>query len=209
VRTKEPESVLVNGTDWPIARNRRPNQLVHILYRLDLRLNDAHSIFTIPPRDQCPAKSIFYNTVVLVRPKVSSTNMAWLAMSSFGDPPHLSVAHHIHCFDSLNRPPRGGKGTEVLTGSPAALRIGGLARRCCSCTVWVGNGSIDPVFRSVSTPILPSGRRDSDPRFCCKRDHLVQCARSVLSPGAAEHLPVTMRMSAQLRVSCDEIAKMP
>jgi len=65
VRTKEPESVLVNGTDWPIARNRRPNQLVHILYRLDLRLNDAHSIFTIPPRDQCPAKSIFYNTVVL------------------------------------------------------------------------------------------------------------------------------------------------
>jgi hypothetical protein len=101
VRTKEPESVLVNGTDWPIARNRRPNQLVHILYRLDLRLNDAHSIFTIPPRDQCPAKSIFYNTVVLgALQRIGTRHVDEILLSGIGLPlqsrRNAKISHNAH-----------------------------------------------------------------------------------------------------------------
>jgi hypothetical protein len=48
------------------VRYRRPNQPVHVLDGLDLRLNDTHPTFTIPPASLSPLASTIYNTVVLV-----------------------------------------------------------------------------------------------------------------------------------------------
>ncbi len=48
-----------------LIRYRRPNQPVHLLYRLDSCLDDAHPTFTIPLTAASPCSPIVYNTVVL------------------------------------------------------------------------------------------------------------------------------------------------
>jgi hypothetical protein len=48
------------------VRHRRPNQPVHVLHGLDLRLDDTHPNFTIPPVPLSPCQLTLYNTVVLV-----------------------------------------------------------------------------------------------------------------------------------------------
>ena len=49
VRTKQARQLFIDRADWLPVRYRRPNQLVHVLHGLDLRLDDTHPNFTIPP----------------------------------------------------------------------------------------------------------------------------------------------------------------
>ena len=65
VRTKQPRKIFIDGADRLLVRYRRPNQPVHVLHRLDLRLDDTYPNFTIPPVVLSLDPSIFYNTVVL------------------------------------------------------------------------------------------------------------------------------------------------
>ena len=66
VRAKQPRQIFIDGPDRSLIRYRRPNQPIHLLHGLNLRLNDTHPNFTIPlvALSLCP--SAIYNTVVLV-----------------------------------------------------------------------------------------------------------------------------------------------
>ena len=67
MRAKQPRAIFVDGADRLFARYRRPNQPVHVLYRLDFRFDDAHLTFTIAPAPSSLGSSAVYNTVVLGR----------------------------------------------------------------------------------------------------------------------------------------------
>src|SRR5215203_1168063 len=54
VRAKQPRKVFIDSADRLLLRYRRPNQPVHVFDRLDLRLDDAHLTFKIPPADSIP-----------------------------------------------------------------------------------------------------------------------------------------------------------
>lgn len=65
MRAKQPREIFVHGADRLLIRYRRPNQPVHVLNRLDIWLDDAHPIFTIPLATVSLCPPTVYNTVVL------------------------------------------------------------------------------------------------------------------------------------------------
>lgn len=66
VRAKQPRQLFIDGADRLLVCDRRPNQPVHILHRLDLYLDDTHPNFTIPTTGVIiMIIKIVYNTVVL------------------------------------------------------------------------------------------------------------------------------------------------
>ena len=65
MRAKQPREIFVNRADRPFILDCRPDQSVHLLHSLDLRLDNTHPNFTIPPVALSPCHSTVYNTVVL------------------------------------------------------------------------------------------------------------------------------------------------
>jgi hypothetical protein len=47
MRTKQPRQPFIESLDWTFARYRRPNQLMNVLNRLNVRSDDTHFSFQI------------------------------------------------------------------------------------------------------------------------------------------------------------------
>jgi len=81
--TKQPRQPFIDSLDRAFARYRRPDQLINVLNRLNLRSDDTHSPFRLAERALVLANSTnndIYNTVILV----------WFTSSRFQEPPPQS-----------------------------------------------------------------------------------------------------------------------
>jgi len=88
----------------------------------------------------------------LVRPRMSSTNIAWPEMSSFLSisPAPYESRSSLRSLEAFATP-RGRTGSPDMLGDVAS-RLCDLVRRCCSSSVLVDTDSVDRVPPSVSVP---------------------------------------------------------
>ena len=68
VRAEPSIMAVVDGSKRPLAHHSRPDQSIHLLDRLDLGLDNAHSFKDIRLPRETSMRSIIYNTVILVLP---------------------------------------------------------------------------------------------------------------------------------------------
>src|ERR1035441_3151278 len=65
VRAEPPIPAVIAGSNGTSAHHGRPNQLVDVLDRLDLRLDNTHLLYDIRLLQSSSMDSIIYNTVIL------------------------------------------------------------------------------------------------------------------------------------------------
>ena len=67
---------MINGSHGTLANHSRPDQLINVLDRLDLRLNNTHPPLRYPAAPRSSMGSAIYNTVILAAGETSEVILA-------------------------------------------------------------------------------------------------------------------------------------